>query len=85
MGELIPGCEANLWDGIGAPKNTPVEIIAKLNTEINTILADPKLMTRLADMGAVTMPTTVSYFGKYIADESQKWAKVIDVAGAKPE
>jgi tripartite-type tricarboxylate transporter receptor subunit TctC len=85
VGEFIPGYNANLWDGIGAPKNTPVEIMDKLNNEINAVLDDPKIKARLAAIGAVPMPMTRSEFGKHIVDETEKWAKVIAVVGVKPE
>ena len=85
VGEFVPGYEANLWDGIGAPRNTPAEIIDKLNNEINAVLADPKMKARLADLGAVPMPMTPAEFGKYIADDTEKWAKVIKFAGIKLE
>ena len=85
VGEFVPGYEANLWDGIGAPKNTPAEIIDKLNNEINAVLADPKMKARLADLGGVPMPMTPAEFGKYIADDTEKWAKVIKFAGIKLE
>ena len=71
--------------GIGAPKNTPAEIIDKLNKEINAVLADPKIKARLADLGAEPMPMTPAEFGKFIADETEKWAKVIKFAGIKAE
>ncbi len=85
VGEFVPGYEANLWDGIGAPKNTPAEIIDKLNSEINAVLADPKMKARLADLGGAPMPMTPAEFGKYIADDTEKWAKVIKFAGIKLE
>ena len=85
VGEFVPGYEANLWDGIGAPRNTPAEIIDKLNSEINAVLADPKMKARLADLGGAPMPMTPAEFGKYIADDTEKWAKVIKFAGIKLE
>ena len=63
VGEFVPGYEANLWDGIGAPRNTPAEIIDKLNSEINAVLADPKMKARLADLGGAPMPMTPAEFG----------------------
>ena len=85
MAEFVPGYEASGWYGIGAPKNTPTEIIDRLNKEINAALADPKIKARLADLGAVPMPMTPAEFGKFIAAETEKWAKVIKAANIKPE
>jgi tripartite-type tricarboxylate transporter receptor subunit TctC len=85
MAEFIPGYEASLWDGIGAPRNTPPEIIGKLNKEINAVLADPKMTARMADMGAVPMPMTVAKFRQHIANETEKWAKVIQAANINVE
>jgi tripartite-type tricarboxylate transporter receptor subunit TctC len=85
LAEFMPGYEANLWDGVGAPRNTPTEIINTLNREITAILVDSKMKARLADIGAVPMPMTAAEFGKHIADETEKWAKVINVAGVKPQ
>jgi tripartite-type tricarboxylate transporter receptor subunit TctC len=83
--EFVPGYEASAWQGIGAPKNTPADIIDRLNKEINAGLADPKLKTRLADLGGVPMPMRAADFGKFITDETEKWAKVIRTANIKPE
>ena len=77
IAEFIPGFEASTWQGIGAPKNTPPEIITSLNKEINAALADPKIKERLADLGSVPMPMSPAEFEKYIVDETAKWAKVI--------
>jgi tripartite-type tricarboxylate transporter receptor subunit TctC len=85
MAEFIAGYEASLWDGIGAPRNTPPKIIDKLNKEINAVLADPRMTTRMADLGAVAMPMTVAEFGKHVANETEKWAKVIRAANIKVE
>jgi len=82
---LVPGYEAYVWDGIGAPKNTPADIIDKLNKEINAALADPAMKARFADLGAEPMPTTPAEFAKFIAAETEKWGKVIKSAGIKPE
>jgi tripartite-type tricarboxylate transporter receptor subunit TctC len=71
--------------GIGVPKNTPAEIIDKLNKEINAALADPKMKARLADLGSEGMPMTPAEFGKFGADETEKWGKVVKFAGIKPE
>ncbi len=85
LADFVPGYEASAWLGIGAPKNTPVEIIDKLNTEINAGLVDPKMKERLDNIGGVPMPMTPAEFGKFIADETEKWAKVIKFAGIKLE
>ena len=85
VGEFVPGYEATAWFGIGAPKNTPTEIVDRLNTEVNAGLADPKIKDRLADLGGVGMPMSSVEFGKLIADETEKWAKVIHAANIKPD
>lgn len=77
IAESIPGFEASTWQGIGAPKNTPPEIITSLNKEINAALVDPKIKERLADLGSVPMPMSPAEFEKYIVNETAKWAKVI--------
>jgi tripartite-type tricarboxylate transporter receptor subunit TctC len=84
VAEFVPGYEASGWQGIGAPRNTPVEIIDKLNGEINAALADPAIQTRLVGLGAELMPMTPAGFAKLIADETEKWAKVVKFAGIKP-
>jgi tripartite-type tricarboxylate transporter receptor subunit TctC len=83
--EFLPGYEANDWKGIGAPKDTPVEIIAKLNEGINAALADPKMKARLSDLGGTPLPGSSAEFGKFIADETEKWGKVIRSANIKAE
>ncbi|HEY4405598.1 MAG TPA: tripartite tricarboxylate transporter substrate-binding protein [Xanthobacteraceae bacterium] len=85
IGEFVPGYEASQWYGIGAPKDTPADVIARLNKEINAGLADPKLKARLVDLGGVPTPTTPAGFGKLIADETEKWGKVIRAGNIKPE
>jgi tripartite-type tricarboxylate transporter receptor subunit TctC len=85
VGELFPGYEASQWYGVTAPKNTPTEIVEKLNKEINTSLADLKMKARLADLGGVPLPMTPADFGKLIAEETEKWGKVIRAANIKPE
>ena len=85
MGEFVLGYEATAWFGIGAPKNTSTEIIDKLNTEVNAGLADPKIKERLADLGGVPMPMTPAEFGKFIAEETEKWGKVIRAVNIKPD
>jgi tripartite-type tricarboxylate transporter receptor subunit TctC len=85
VGEFVPGYEASVWFGVGAPKNTHNEIIDTLNTEINAALSDPKLKARLADLGGTTLPGSPADFGKLIADETGKWGKVIRAANIKAE
>jgi tripartite-type tricarboxylate transporter receptor subunit TctC len=85
VGEFVPGYEAIAWQGIGAPKNTPAGIVEKLNEEINASLADPKIKASFADMGAMPMPMTPSGFGKFIADETEKWGKVVKVMNIKAD
>jgi tripartite-type tricarboxylate transporter receptor subunit TctC len=85
VGEFVPGYEASGWAGIGAPKNTPSEIIDRLNKEVSAILADPKATARLTDLGAIVFANTPTGFGKHIAAETEKWAKVIRAANIKAE
>jgi tripartite-type tricarboxylate transporter receptor subunit TctC len=85
VGEFVPGYEASSWQGVGAPKNTPTAIIDKLNSEINAVIADPKMKARLADLGGTVLSGSPADFGKLIADETAKWGKVIKSAGIKPE
>jgi tripartite-type tricarboxylate transporter receptor subunit TctC len=83
ISEFVPGYEASGWFGIGAPRNTPVEVIDRLNREINTALANPKLKARLHDLGGTPLPGSPAEFGKLIADETEKWGKVIRAAHIK--
>jgi tripartite-type tricarboxylate transporter receptor subunit TctC len=83
LGDFLPGFEASNWYGVGAPKNTPVEIVEKLNKEMNAALADPEMKVRLADLGGTVIPGSPAQFAKLIADETEKWAKVIKFAGLK--
>jgi tripartite-type tricarboxylate transporter receptor subunit TctC len=85
VAEFVPGYEASNWYGVGAPKATPAEIVDKLNKEINAGLADRKLNARLADLGGAVLPGLPADFGKLIAEETEKWGKVIKYAGIKPE
>jgi tripartite-type tricarboxylate transporter receptor subunit TctC len=85
VGEFVPGYEASIALGVGAPKRTPVEIIDKLNREINAALADPKIESRLADLGGTPLAGSPADFARLIADETEKWGKVIKFAGIKPE
>jgi tripartite-type tricarboxylate transporter receptor subunit TctC len=81
--EFLPGYESSGWYGIGAPKGTPGDIIEKLNREINAVLADSTVKSRLADLGVMPRPATPAEFGRFIATETEKWAKVIRVANVK--
>ncbi len=85
MAEFVPGYEAVVWDGMGAPKNTPTDIIDKLNKEINAVLVDPETKARFADLGSEPMVMTPAEFGNFVAAEAQKWGKVVKAAGIKPE
>ena len=85
MSDFLPGYEASAWQGVGAPRNTATEIIAKLNKEINAILADQEVKKRVGGVGGVPMPMTAAEFGKFIIVETEKWAKVIKFANIKPE
>jgi tripartite-type tricarboxylate transporter receptor subunit TctC len=85
VGEFVPGYEASGWNGIVAPRNTPIEIIQKLNTEINAGLADPGIRAKLTDLGGIVLAGSAADFGKLIADEIGKWGKVIKFAGIKPD
>jgi tripartite-type tricarboxylate transporter receptor subunit TctC len=85
VSEFVPGYEASFWYGIGAPRNTPAEIIDRLNKEINAGLADPKMKARLADFGGTPLVGSPADFGKLIADDTEKWGKVVRAANIKPE
>jgi tripartite-type tricarboxylate transporter receptor subunit TctC len=85
VGEFVPGYEASTWSGVGAPKATPAEIVEKLNKEINAGLADPKLKARLADVGGDVLALSPADFGRLIAEETEKWAKVVKFANIKPD
>ena len=85
LSEFFPGYEANGWYGIGVPRATPREIIETLNKEINAALADPTMKGRLAELGCNVFAGSPADFGRFIADETEKWAKVIKVAGIKPQ
>ena len=85
VGEFVPGYEASGWNGVCAPKNTPADIIDRLNKEINASLADPKTKARLADLGATTLAGSSADFGKLIADETEKWGKAIRTANIKAD
>ncbi|MFZ0775060.1 MAG: tripartite tricarboxylate transporter substrate-binding protein [Xanthobacteraceae bacterium] len=85
VGQFVPGFEAGQWVGIGAPKNTPVEIVERLNREINAGLADATLMARITDLGGVPLPGSSADFGKFVTAETKKWGDVIKFAKIKPE
>jgi tripartite-type tricarboxylate transporter receptor subunit TctC len=85
VSEFLPGYEASTWDGLGAPRNTPVEIIEKLNREVNAGLADAKFGASLADIGGIALGGSPTDFGKLVADETEKWGKVVKLAGIKPQ
>ncbi len=85
LSDFVPGFEASSWYGVGAPRNTPAEIVDKLNKEVNAALADPKMRARLADLGGTPLPGSPAQFGKLIVDETEKWGKVIKFAGIKPQ
>ena len=83
IGDFVPGYEASVWYGVGAPRNTPAEIVEKLNKEINAALAEPTMKGRFADLDAKPMPMTATDFGKFVADEIEKWGKVLRAANIK--
>jgi tripartite-type tricarboxylate transporter receptor subunit TctC len=84
VGDFVPGYEASSVYGLGAPKNTPAEIVERLNREVTAALADPKIKARLADIGSVPIPMSSANYGKLIAEDTEKWAKVVKFSGAKP-
>ena len=85
IGEFVPGYEANGWNGIGAPRDTPVAIINQLNREINEILIDPRMKVRLTDLGSTVLPGPPADFGKLVAEETEKWGKVIRAGKIRAE
>jgi tripartite-type tricarboxylate transporter receptor subunit TctC len=85
VGDFVPGYEASAWLGVGAPRNTPAAIIDRLNKEINAVLSDPKMKARLADLGGTVLAGSPADFGKLIVDETEKWAKVVKLSGARPD
>jgi tripartite-type tricarboxylate transporter receptor subunit TctC len=85
LAEFLPGYEASAWNGVGASRNTPTDIVDKLNNAINAGLADHKIKVRLADLGSLPMSMTAADIGKFVAEETEKWAKVVKFAGLKPE
>jgi tripartite-type tricarboxylate transporter receptor subunit TctC len=85
IGEFVPGFDSSIWFGLSAPRNTPPEIIEKLNREVNSGLADAKIKARYAELGSAVFPTSPAEFGKFIVAETEKWAKVVKFSGAKPD
>src|SRR3984957_7763663 len=85
LSDFVPGYEASAWYGVGAPKSTPAEIVDKLNREINLALVDPAMRARLIDIGGTMLPGSPGDLGRLIAEETEKWAKVVKFAGLKPE
>jgi tripartite-type tricarboxylate transporter receptor subunit TctC len=85
LADFVPGYESSAWYGVGAPKGTPAEIIDKLNKEINATLADPKAKARIAEMGATLITGSPADFGKLVADETEKWGKVVKFSGARAD
>jgi len=83
VAEFLPGYEASFWTGMCGPKNTPAEIVGKLNKEINAALADPKMQTRIADLGGTPMPGSPADFSKFVAQETERWGQVIKTAGIR--
>jgi tripartite-type tricarboxylate transporter receptor subunit TctC len=85
VADFLPGFETSAWAGIGAPKNTPAEIIDQLNRETNAALADPKLKARVADLGGMVFPLSPAEYEKRVAEETEKWSKVVKFSGARPD
>jgi tripartite-type tricarboxylate transporter receptor subunit TctC len=85
LSDFVPGFESGAWQGTGVARGTPAEIVRKLNTEINTVLADPDMRRRLADLGGTVSPLTPAEFARLVTDETEKWTKVVAFAGIKPE
>ena len=85
VADFVPGYESSAWYGIGAPRDTPAKIVEKLNKEINAGLADPNMKTRLADLGGTVLAGSPADFGKLIAEETEKWGKVVRFTGSKAD
>jgi tripartite-type tricarboxylate transporter receptor subunit TctC len=85
IGEFLPGYEASAWHGIGAPRSTPTELVELLNKQINAGLADSKIKARIADLGYQAFATSPAEFAKFIGEETDKWAKIVKISGAKAE
>jgi len=85
VGEFVPGYEASQWYGLGAPRNTPADIVDKLNKEINAALINAGMKARFAEIGGAALAGSPAEFGRFIADETEKWGKVVTFAGIKAE
>ena len=85
IGEFVPGYEVTGWLGYGAPKGTPAEIVERLNREVNAVLADPAINKRLLELGSIPMPGSIADFAKLVADDTEKWGKVVKFAGLKAD
>jgi len=85
LAEFVPGFDSSIWFGLNAPRNTPISIVDLLNKEINAGLADPRIKARYAELGSTVFPTAPAEFAKFIADEVEKWGRVVKFSGAKPE
>ena len=85
VNEFLPGYETSVWFGIAAPRNTPMEIVNVLNREINAALADSKIKSRFADLGAVPFVVSPAQFGKFLTDETEKWGNVVKASGARQD
>jgi hypothetical protein len=83
--EFVPGYEASAWFGVGTPRNTPADVVEKLNKEINAGLRDPNMKTRLAELGTTVFASSPAEFGKFLAEEIEKWSKVVRAANMKTE
>jgi tripartite-type tricarboxylate transporter receptor subunit TctC len=85
MAEFLPGYEATIWNGLSGPKGTPVDVIRKLNGAINAALADPKMVARFAELGAKVIPGSPEDYAKLVAAETEKWGKIVQLLGARPD
>jgi tripartite-type tricarboxylate transporter receptor subunit TctC len=85
VADTLPGFESSTWNGIGAPRNTPPEAIARLNRVVNATLADPKIKSRFESLGATTMVVSPQEFGRHVESETEKWGRVVKATGIKPE
>jgi len=85
VGDFLPGYEATSWSGIAAPKGTPADVVQRLNQEINAALVDPGIIARIADLGSTVLPGSPAEFGKLIAEETEKWGRVVKFSGAASE
>jgi tripartite-type tricarboxylate transporter receptor subunit TctC len=85
VGDFVPGYEASSWHGVAAPKKTPAAIVERVNAEVNAVIADPMMKMRMAELGGVPMPMAPAEFAQFVADETEKWRKVVTFAGAKPQ